>query len=108
MFSFHRYEFHLGTGKKKLFIDLVTEVVVEMNLCSEGEQIWCWSAQKQSGLFTEAGVTLKGWVMDNSLFSTESGRVTYTKQSSRSPRKGLLSAKGGCKENLLSNILRIL
>lgn len=108
MFSFHIYGFHLGTGKNKLLIGLVTELVVEMNLCSKKEQIWCRSAQKLSELFTEAGVTLKSWVMGNSLFSTDSGRVTYTKQNSRSSRKGLLSAKRGRKQNFLSNILGIL
>lgn len=108
MFSLHRYVFNLGTGKKKLLIGLVTELVVEMNLCSEEEQIWCCSAQKLSELFTEAGVTLKSWVMGNSLFSTGSGRVTYTKQNSRLSRKGLLSPKRGCKQNLLSTILGIL
>lgn len=107
VFSFHRYGFHQGTGKKKLSTSLITELLVEMNLCSKKEQIWCCSAQKLSELFTEAGLTLKRWVMGNSLF-VDSGRVTYTKQNSRSSRKGLLSAKRGCKQNLFSNILGIL
>lgn len=65
-----------------------------MNFCSKKEQIWCCSAQKLSELFTEAGVTLKSWVMGNSLF-VDSGRVIYTKQNSTSLRKGSWVPKEG-------------